>query len=95
MGLFSSWNGVPQATPGWTDQNAWVGGYVWLSNDGWSNGVYTHMTVGAKWNPWGGYGGLAVSGVRISTDGNFEVPEPVSALLLLVGAPLFRRRRSA
>ncbi len=95
MGDFSSWNPVPQATPGWTDMGDNTGGYVWLSNNGWSDGVYTDMTVTVKWNPWGGYGGLAVSGVRISTDGNFEVPEPVSALLLLVGAPLLLRRRSA
>lgn len=96
MQNFSSWNGVPQATPGWTDMGNWVGGYVWLSNTGWSDGNYNDMTVSVKWNPWGGYGGLAVSGVRISTDGNFQmVPEPsVLALGLLGGLGLltgFRR----
>jgi hypothetical protein len=95
QGDMSSWNGTPQATVGWTSPENWVGGYAWISwNNGWSNGVYTDMTVTMKWNPWGGYGGQAVSGVRFSTDGNFEVPEPVSALLLLVGAPALLRRRA-
>ena len=58
------------------------------------NGVYDDMTVSAKWNPWGGYGGFAVSGVRISTDGNFEmIPEPSAlALGLLGGLALWSRR---
>ncbi len=94
MGQFSSWNGAPQATPGWVDISAWVGGYAWLSN----TGDQMDVTVAVKWNPWGGYGGLAVSGVRISKDGNFAavVPEPSSLLALLAGIPAlvaFRRRK--
>jgi len=94
MGQFSSWNGVSQSTPGWTNVSNWVGGYVWLSK----TGDPLDMTVAAKWNPWGGYGGLAVSGVRISTDGNFAaaVPEPSSLLALLAGFPvlaILRRKR--
>ncbi len=94
MGQFSSWDGVSQAAPGWTDESTWVGGYVWLSNNGWSQGSWNDMEVFAKWNPWGGYGGLAVSGVRISTDGNFTmVPEPSAlALGLLGGLALWSRR---
>jgi len=96
LGLFSSWDGVPQAATGWTNESTWIGGYVWLSNDGWSNGVYGHMTVGAKWNPWGAYGGLAVSGVRVSTNGDFApLPEPASMLLLVAGGLLLNRRRHA
>jgi len=92
MDLFSSWNGVDQSKPGWTKLSAWVGGYVWLSNDGWGNGVWTDTTVGVKWNPWGGYKGLAVSGLRISK----AIPEPSGLLALLAGFPalaLLRRRR--
>ena len=89
LGNFSSWNGVSQATPGWTDMGDWTGGYVWLSK----TGDPQDMTISVKWNPWSGYGGLAVSGVRISTDGNFEpIPEPATALLALLGLPLLRRR---
>jgi hypothetical protein len=92
MENFSSWDGYAQGTPGWVKASAWVGGYVWLSNDGWSNGIYTDTTVSCKWNPWGGYGGLAVSGVRVSK----AIPEPSSILALLAGFPalaLLRRRR--
>jgi hypothetical protein len=92
MGQFSSWNGAPQSTPGWTDISAWVGGYAWLSN----TGDQMDVQVAVKWNPWGGYGGLAVSGVRISKDGNFApIPEPSSLLALVAGLPalaIFRRR---
>lgn len=92
MGQFSSWNGVGQAKPGWTDLSAWVGGYAWLS----STGDQMDVTVAAKWNPWGGYGGLAVSGVRICKENNFAVPEPSSLLALVAGLPalvMFRRKR--
>jgi hypothetical protein len=91
-GIFSSWNGVSQSKPGWTTVGNWTGGYVWLSN----TGDPLDVTVGAKWNPWGGYGGLAVSGVRISTDGNFTpTPEPTTILLLAVGGLILNRRRHA
>jgi hypothetical protein len=91
MGAFSSWNGGPQAPVGWNNIENWVGGYAWLSN----TGDPLDMTVSVKWNPWGGYGGLAISGVRISTDGNFAIPEPSSLLALLAGFPalaLLRRK---
>jgi len=90
MGAFSSWNGAGQANLGWQNIGAWVGGYAWLSN----TGDPLDVRVAAKWNPWGGYGGLAVSGVRISTNGNF-IPEPSSLLALLAAFPalaLLRRK---
>lgn len=96
LGQFSSWGGVSQGTPGWGVIADWgtTGGNpgkVWLRNDN-----DQHRSVAAKWNPWGGYGGLAVSGVRISTDGNFApVPEPSSFVALLAGLPalaLLRRK---
>jgi hypothetical protein len=92
LGNFSSWNGTAQSPAGWTGFQDWgtgTGGAVWLSN----TGDAMDVTVSVKWNPWGGYGGLAVSGLRISTDGNFTpVPEPVSALLLVVGGAMMLRR---
>jgi len=87
-GAFSSWNGAGQGDLGWQNIGAWVGGYAWLSK----TGDPLDMQVAAKWNPWGGYGGLAVSGVRISK----ALPEPSSLLALLAGFPalaLLRRRR--
>jgi len=91
-GQFSSWNGVNTSVAGWTGVDNWTGGYLWLSNDSSSD-----MTVSVKWNAWGGYAGCAVSGVRVSTDGNFapSTPEPSSLLALLAGVPallMFRRK---
>jgi len=99
MSNFSSWNGVSQSTPGWTAPGDWgtgTGGKAWLSNTGYWNGSnWGDMSISVKWNAWGGYGGVAVSGVRFSTNGNFEPvasPEPASALLMLLALPLLRRK---
>lgn len=91
-GYFCSWGGVSQAVVGWTGQG-WgtTNPYVWLSNTGQAK----DMTIAAKWNP-GWFTPFAVSGVRVSTDGNFApVPEPSSLLALLAGFPvlaLLRRK---
>jgi hypothetical protein len=88
MGQFSSWNGFAQASPGWVNAENWVGGYAWLS----SGENEMDIQVAAKWNPWGGYGGCAVSGVRVSLN---AIPEPSSLLALLTGIPalaLLRRK---
>lgn len=96
VGLVSGWNGVPQDTPGWTSPDKWMdNGELWLSN----TGDPLDVTITLKLNPWGGYGGVAVSGVRIctSTDENFIIaPEPSSLLALLAGLPvlaILRRKR--
>lgn len=83
-----AWAVVPQPTPGWTSPiGGNYNGLLWLSNDG----LAGNMTISFNSSAWGD--GVAVSGVRISTDGNFVLaPEPASAVLLLLGLPLLRRR---
>lgn len=94
--------------PGGAGDMRWVGDPIkdYEANPGWYNvqdwGYGTLVTLAKgqnmtfKWNPWGSHAGAAVSGVRISTDGNFNIPEPSSLLALLAGFPvlaLLRRKR--